>query len=252
MASVLKALLDFLHKLYSSGNYIKHFSWRFVLFLAFLGRKLRRLWPGESGTARRKSTPTEPPSPCARASSRTASRDSAGLKENLVACSIFPTSARGPGLQDPGRGRTRQPATTIPLVSLHPPVDHPSRLSRAAHREPGRGRDTSRSMGRRSRSSPTGGLDNRTIPSTSPAVPPSLESVAVDAPPQLIYQELRAREEPSQRLPLASHVVSDPRLPRGKALRLITSEQVPRYTKSITILKALASYQIKPLTTIFP
>ncbi|KAI0253074.1 hypothetical protein BJV78DRAFT_238777 [Lactifluus subvellereus] len=160
MASVLKVLLAFLHKLYSSGNYIKRFSWRFVLFLAFLGRKLRRLWHGESGTApsRRKSTPTEPPSPCARASSRTASRDSAGLGENLVACSFFPTSARVPSLQDPGRGRTRQPAAAIPPVSLHIPVDQPSRFSRAAHREPGRGRDTSRPMGRRSRSSPTGDL----------------------------------------------------------------------------------------------
>ena len=128
MASVLKLLLAFLHKLYSSPNYFKRFARRLVLFLAFLGPRFSvwlRSWHGESGTARQKSTPTKPPSPCTTASSRTVLRDSAGLRENIVACSTVPTSAGVPSLQDPDHG-TRQQAAAILSggTILHPGVDN--------------------------------------------------------------------------------------------------------------------------------
>jgi hypothetical protein len=105
MASVLNVLLAFLHKLCSSPNYITRYSRRLALFIAFLGPRFSvwlRSWHRESGTTRQKSTPTKPPSPRTIASSRTVSLGSAGLGENIMACSIVPTSAAGvPSLQDP-------------------------------------------------------------------------------------------------------------------------------------------------------
>ncbi|KAI0253102.1 hypothetical protein BJV78DRAFT_240735 [Lactifluus subvellereus] len=46
--------------------------------------------------------------------------------------------------------------------------------------------------------------------------------------------------------------MSDRQLPGGDFLRLITSEQVPRYTKDITIPREKTSYTIEPLTRTFP
>ncbi|KAI0253106.1 hypothetical protein BJV78DRAFT_241413 [Lactifluus subvellereus] len=317
MASVLKVLLAFLHKLHSSANYIKRFPRRLALFLGFLGPRFKvwlRSWHGESGTTRRKSTPIEPPSPCTTASSHTVSPGSAGLRENLVACSTVPTSASVPSPQDPDRGTSQLP-TAIPSggailppdgktpenpsstnlsvhssasdrhniithshESLHTPVDQPPRLARATHRELGQGQDTSQSIERRSRSSPTDGLcqytrpalisidahvDDRNIPSISPAVPPSLTSVVVDVhnptteplptssstnpqqltdgsyvigSPPIHYPPLYATaKESSQRLPPASLIMPDIHLPEGCTLRLMRSDEVPRYTKGTTM-----------------
>ena len=47
---------------------------------------------------------------------------------------------------------------THSLESLHTPVNQPSGLAGAAHREPGQGQDISQSIERQSRSSPTDGL----------------------------------------------------------------------------------------------
>lgn len=214
MASVLKVILTFLHKLCPSGNNIKRFARRLVLFIAFLGSRLSiwlRSWHGKTGTTRRKSTLAEPPSPCATASYRTVSPSSPDSRQNLVVCSTVPTSTSVPGLQNFYRG-TSQLATAIPsegailppgvdtltadhipcltsssdgrtpaslsstnlsihsstshghniithsLESLHTPVNQPSGLAGAAHREPGQGQDISQSIERQSRSSPTDGL----------------------------------------------------------------------------------------------
>ncbi|KAI0253085.1 hypothetical protein BJV78DRAFT_239526 [Lactifluus subvellereus] len=206
MASALKVLLAFLPKLCSSANntasYIKRFARRLALFLAFLVPRFSvwlRSWHGELGTARQKSTPTEPPSPCcgASSSSRTVLHCSAGLGENLMACGTVPTLASGPSLQDPDRG-TRQPATAAPsggailppdgrisanlsttnlsvhssandrhnifthtLESFHTSVDQPSQL------EPGQGQDASQSRDRQFRSSsPTDTPYDRIIPAS--------------------------------------------------------------------------------------
>ncbi|KAI0253078.1 hypothetical protein BJV78DRAFT_1351939 [Lactifluus subvellereus] len=331
MASVLKVLLAFLHKLYSSANYIRRFPRRLALFLAFLGPRFSvwlRSWHGESGTARWRSRPIEPPSPCSRTSSRTVSRGSPGLRENLVACSTVPTSPSISSLQHPDRG-TRQPATTTPsgdailppsldsftadhvprltsspdgripanlsstslrvhssasdrhniithpLESFHTPVDQSSQLER------GQGQDASQSRERQFRSSfPTDRPYDRIIPAISPADPPPLISVVADVhnstteplptssptnpsgltdepyvigPPTAHFPPLPATAEaPSQRLSPASHVMSDHQLPGGDVPRLITSEQVPRYTKGITIPREETSYTIEPLTRTFP
>ena len=271
------------------------------------------------------------------------SRDSAGLRENIVACSTVPTSASVPSLQDPDRS-TRQPATTIPsggtflppgadsltadhapcltsypdertpanpsptslsvhssasdrrniithsLESLHAPVDQPSRLSRTTHREPGQGQDTSQSIERQFRSSPTDRLcqlprpdidisfdmhvDGKNTPSISPAVPPSLTSVVLDvhnsaaeplptssstnsqrlmdesyvigSPPAHYSPIYATAEESSQRLPPASLVMPD--LPEHCALRLMDSDDVPRYSKGIK-MQVNASSSILPLHT---
>jgi hypothetical protein len=331
MASVLRILLAFLHKLYSSPNYIKRFARRLALFLAFLGPRFSvwlRSWHGESGTIRRKSKRTEPPSPCTTARSRTVSWDSAGLRENIVACSTVPTSVSVPSLQDPDRG-TRQPATATPLrdVILPPGLDSftadhvpcvtsssdgriPANLSStnlSVHRsasdghniirhplepfhtpadqllqcELGQGQDASQSRERQFRSSPTdypcqyphpdmevGNISSHThaddgiIPTVSPTIPPSLTSVVLDvhnsttellpagsstnsqrlvnnsyvtAPYPLIAHFSTAAEEPSQLLPPASHGMSDHQWREDDVLRPITSEQVSRYTKGITM-----------------
>ncbi|KAI0253089.1 hypothetical protein BJV78DRAFT_239737 [Lactifluus subvellereus] len=91
------------------------------------------------------------------------------------------------------------------------------------------------------------------LPTSSSTNPQRLtdESYVIGSPPA--HSPLYATvEESSQRLPSASYVMSDHPLPGGNVLRLITSEQVPRYTKNTTILKEPTSYQIKPLTTTFP
>jgi hypothetical protein len=284
MASALKVVLAFLHKLYSSGNHFKRFARRLALLLAFLGPRFSiwlRSLHRKSGTTRRKSTPIEPPSPRATASSRTVSRDSAGLRENLVACSTVPTLASVPNLQDPDRS-TRQPATTIPsggaflppgadsltadhapcltsspdertpanpgstslsvyssasdrrniithsLESLHASVDQPSRLSRTTHRDPGQGQDTSQSIERQFRSSPTDRLcqfprpdidisfdthvdsDDRNTPSISPAVPPSLTSVVLDVHNSAAEPLPTSFSTNSQRLMDESYVIGSP------------------------------------------
>ena len=289
MASVLNVLLAFLHKLCSSPNYITRYSRRLALFIAFLGPRFSvwlRSWHRESGTTRQKSTPTIPPSPRTIASSRTVSLGSAGLGENIMACSTAPTSAASvPSLQDPCRG-TMQQAIAIPLggaillpgvdsltadhapcltsspdgttpanlssadLSVHSsasdrrniitrsleplptPVGQPSRLARATHPEPGQGQDTSQSIERHSRSSPTEGLcqftcpdidtsnisfnthvDDRNISLTGLAVSPYVTSVVVD-------------------IPIGSPPAHYP-LPEGCDVRPMNSQEVPRYTKGI-------------------
>ena len=103
-------------------------------------------------------------------------------------------------------------------------------------------------------------VDDRIIPSINSAVPPSLTSMVVDVHnptteplptspsinPQRLADESYVigslpahsplyttgpREESSS----ASHVISDYQLPGGNVLRPITSEQVPRYAKNITM-----------------
>ena len=331
MASILRILLAFLHKSYSSPNYVKRFARRLALFLAFLGPRFSvwlRSWHGESDTIRRKSKCTEPPSPCTTARSRTVSRDSAGLKENIVACSTVPTSVSVPSLRDPDRG-TRRPATATPFRdAILPPgldsfmVDHvpyvtspsdgriPANLSStnlSVHRsasdghniirhplepfhmpadqlsqcELGQGQDASQSRERQFTSSPTDyprkyphhdmevgnisshtHVDDRIIHAVSPTIPPSLTSVVLDVhnsttellpassstnsqrlmnnsyvtvPYPLIAHFSTAAEEPSQLLPPASHGMSDHQWHEDDVLRPMTSEQVSRHTKGITM-----------------
>ena len=280
MASVLRIPLAFLHKLYSSPNHVKRFARRLALFLALLGPRFSvwlRSWHGESGTTRRKSTPIDPPSPCTTTSSCTVSRDSAGLRENIVACSTVPTSASVPSLQDPDHG-TRQPTTGTPSggASLLPGLDsfavdhvpcltsspdgriaanlsstnlsvhysasdghhtirHPlepfhAQADQPSHLELGQGQDASQSREGQFKSSSTDlprqyphpdmeasnisshtHVDDKTI--QDPAVSPAVSTPSDPA------------EEPSQ-----GH-----QLPRGDVLRLMTSEQVPRFTKNITM-----------------
>ncbi|KAI0253097.1 hypothetical protein BJV78DRAFT_1153227 [Lactifluus subvellereus] len=121
-------------------------------------------------------------------------------------------------------------------------------------------------------------IDDRILPAIIPAVPPSLTSVVVDVhnptaeqtspstnsqrltndsyvkhPPIARLSSLSAAaEESSQLLPPASHVMSDHQWPEGDVPRLITSEQVPRYTRDITILGEETPYTIEPLTRTFP
>jgi hypothetical protein len=167
---------------------------------------------------------------------------------------------------------------THSLESLHVPLDQPSRLARATHREPGQGWDTSQSIERQSRSSPIDGLcqythpdidtsnisfdthvDDRIIPSTSPAVLPSLTSVVVDvhdptteplptssstnpqrlmdepyvigSPPARYPSSYLTAEEPSQRLTPASSVPDTQGFTNTPSP--IHSGDVPRYNKDI-------------------
>jgi hypothetical protein len=128
MASVLKVLFAFLHKLCLSGNYIKRFAGRWALFLAFLARRLS-LWllpwyKDPPGTSRWKPIPTETSSPCARANTHTVSRGSTGLRKDVLAGSTVPASASLPSLQEAERA-TGQPETVIPsggVIPLPAPV----------------------------------------------------------------------------------------------------------------------------------
>ncbi|KAI0253072.1 hypothetical protein BJV78DRAFT_1351936 [Lactifluus subvellereus] len=100
--------------------------------------------------------------------------------------------------------------------------------------------------------------NNRTILPNRPAIPPSLTSAVVkvrDPRAGVMTTEPRdaAAAGSPRRPPSDPRVVSDPRLPRGKILRLMTSEEVPRYKKGITIRKKpTKSYKIEPLTIALP
>ncbi|KAI0248226.1 hypothetical protein BJV78DRAFT_1237680 [Lactifluus subvellereus] len=138
MDSVLSVLLSFLRRLRFTGDYIKRVVGRWVLLLAFLGRRSTRsawlhTWPGEPGTFRLKPRPAEPSFPCARASTtHSVLGGSAVSRENVVAGSVVPAPV---SLHEHA---PRQTTTTTPSAPsymhepLSPPTDHGSRRGQSS------------------------------------------------------------------------------------------------------------------------
>ncbi|KAI0250646.1 hypothetical protein BJV78DRAFT_544370 [Lactifluus subvellereus] len=229
MDSVLSVLLSFLRRLRFTGYYIKRFVGRWVLLLAFRGRKLfqvarRRPWPGEPGTSRfrLKPRPTEPSFPCARASTtHSVLGGSAVSREHVVAGSAVPAPVSLHDLEH----TPRQTTTATPSASSHmheplsPPTDHGSR----------RGRSSSSIM--------------------VVVQDPSTESLSITSS---IASDIH--EESPQLSPTASSVLSDFYLPEGRFLQMIRSDQIPRYSNAMPILprSETSYYEVKPLTTVFP
>ncbi|KAH9979764.1 hypothetical protein BJV74DRAFT_121406 [Russula compacta] len=95
------------------------------------------------------------------------------------------------------------------------------------------------------------------LPISSPTNPPQLtdEPFAIDSAtahssPTSTTADLH--DESSQHLPIVSPPTSDYILPDGRFVQLINSDQVPRYTKDVTIPREETPYDVAALTTTFP
>jgi hypothetical protein len=252
MASILQFLLYLLRKLCFTRGSIHHYIKRWTSFLAFLGRRfgINYLWHD------RKRGTSHEPTQAGRSFSRTGGRLELG--EFVVAASHIPASASHPSLHDVV-GATGQPQTTTSRTS--PPASVRAEPQRD-HAHP-----TTTTLG-------VGIYSNRSITSLS------VLSRASDRLPILqthSYESLHATVGQATRFPSAHHrqfgrgpsATSNLELPEGRFLQLINSDQVPRYTKevtvqvdyTITILKTNKSfcrprertfYEIPRRTTSFP
>jgi len=95
-----------------------------------------------------------------------------------------------------------------------------------------------------------------TSPTPSPAIPQQLtaEPLAMNticSSPVSAMTEIHP-ESSQLSLTASSSGISDLSLPDGRFVQLIHSDQVPRYSKDITISRDQKPYDIHPLTTLFP
>ena len=199
MVSVLNVLLYFLRRLRFTGDYIKRFVGRWVLLLAFIGRRSStgawlRTWPGDPTP-----NPAEPSFPCARASTtQSVSDGSAVSREYVVAGCAVPAPV---SLQE------HAPRQTTTITQSASPYGHEPSTSPTDHGS------------RREQSSSSVVVEVQS---------PSTESLPITSPiPSYIHEEY---PQPS---PTASSVISDLDLPEGRILQVIHSEQLPRYSKAI-------------------
>ncbi|KAI0253111.1 hypothetical protein BJV78DRAFT_241690 [Lactifluus subvellereus] len=194
---------------------------------------------------------------------------------------MTPANLSSTSLSVHSSARDRHNITTHSCESWHTAVDQPSQLATATDDEPGQGQDAFQSRERQSRSpSPTDHLYDRIIPAVSPAVPPSLTSVVVDVhnptteplptssstnsqrltdesyvvgSPATHYPPLHATaEESSQHLPPTPPIIPDIHSPEGCTLRLMHSDEIPRYTMDVKIPRVKTFCKIRPLTRTFP
>ncbi|KAH9003374.1 hypothetical protein EDB86DRAFT_2891767 [Lactarius hatsudake] len=80
--------------------------------------------------------------------------------------------------------------------------------------------------------------------------PYSTSSPTVHSSPASLPSDLL--NESSQLTPTATSSISDFDMPPDRFLQLIVSEQIPRYTKKVTVPRVRKNYDIQPLTTTFP
>ncbi|KAH9003371.1 hypothetical protein EDB86DRAFT_2891724 [Lactarius hatsudake] len=256
MASILKAFLKILYKLLCQLRFTKKFIPRCIKswapFLAFLASRLGIWRSWNNGTGAR-----------------------LDVRDHAIACSNIPASARHPS------AIVATQLTANPQNDSDHPQAYPSVLDAAIHSNRASFNTHSHAVGRLSLTqsrdpkadhrqfgsgpstghlevsphphaspSPTGVPGHRRgQPSASVAVRienPSTESLhrshVVNSPP--------LPEESSQSILTATPSISDFDLPPGRFLQLIVSEQIPRYTKNVTVQRK--HYDIGPLTTIFP
>ncbi|KAH9061121.1 hypothetical protein EDB87DRAFT_484421 [Lactarius vividus] len=145
--------------------------------------------------------------------------------------------------------------------SLHTPLGQPKGNPKAAHRQFGSGPSTDNlgvSPYSHTSPSPTGVHGHHKGQSSTSVVVrienPSTESLTRS---HLADSPLPDSEEPysigSPTLtPTVTSPISDFDLPPGRFLQLIVSEQIPRYTKIVTVPREREYYEIGPLTTKFP
>ncbi len=210
MASVLKVFLNFLCKLLCklrfTGGFIPHCFKSCAPFLAFLGRRLGiwRLWNNGKGTFQR--------AECSFPGTGAVRQDHA------VACSNIPESARHPS----ATAAAVQQAQLASHSSLNPTGVHGHRRGQSS-------------------TSVVVGIENPSTESLprshlvdSPPPPEELywfshcPSIPASNPPDL-------PEELPQLTPTDSSSIPNLDLPGGRFLQLIVSEQVPRYTKGVTV-----------------
>ncbi|KAI0000136.1 hypothetical protein BJV74DRAFT_144743 [Russula compacta] len=185
---------------------------------------------------------------------------------------------RGP---DPSRSRERQSRSSSPTSRPHSIHQRPdieiitTNVSFSAH---GEGRDSpviphSASSYTHELLSPPYPLGTRrgqsltsvdiqnpsteSLPISSPTDPPPLtdepftiDSASVHSFP--ISTMADSHDESSQHSPIVSPPTWDYTLPDGRFVQLINSEQIPRYTKDVTIPRESTPYDVAPLTTTFP
>ncbi|KAI9458574.1 hypothetical protein BJY52DRAFT_411830 [Lactarius psammicola] len=128
MASILKLFHDILCKFRFARYFVHHSFRRWVLFLAFLGRRLG-VWRPQSDRERRtfqKAEQARHPSPC--------TRTDPDLQEYVVAASYVPASASNPSLHNVSIATLRpQPAAAsgAPPAPADPTVESPSHRDHA-------------------------------------------------------------------------------------------------------------------------
>ncbi|KAH9973803.1 hypothetical protein BGW80DRAFT_224457 [Lactifluus volemus] len=247
MLPVLKILLDFLRRFRFPKSYPKRCSGDWAWLLAFIFRRLGlwRLWPRKTDTFP-KSRPASPSFPRVEARGYSV----LGSSTNVIAASTVPTSASLSSLREPSRlhmdtsnvhphvvvvNPTTSPATP-PEASSHtheplsPPADH-------------------RSHRRQSLGSGSVAVDI----SPPPPLTLAIDSATARSSSTISVGAQVLEEESPQLSPIASSLTSDFSMPEGRYIALIHSDQVPRYSKGIKISRdEMTSYQIKPLTTVFP
>ncbi|KAI9438581.1 hypothetical protein H4582DRAFT_182781 [Lactarius indigo] len=160
--------------------------------------------------------------------------------------------------------------------SSHTPLGQPKRNLKAAHRQFGSGPSTDHlevSPSSHASLSPTGvhshhkgqssasvvvrieSPSTESLPRNHSPLPDSDEPYSAGSPtvhssPTSVPPELP--DESPQLTPTATSSISHFDLPDGRFLQLIVSEQIPRYTKTVTVPRERRFYEIQPLTTTFP
>ncbi|KAI0250654.1 hypothetical protein BJV78DRAFT_1217759, partial [Lactifluus subvellereus] len=196
MDSVLSVLLSFLRRLRFTGYCIKRFVGRWVLLLAFLGRR------STGPTFRLKPKPADPSFPCAWASTtHSVLGGSAVSREYVVAGSAVPAPVTAVSLHEHA---PRQTTTTTPPASLYmheplsPPTDHGSRRGQSS---------SSVVVGVQNPSTESLPITSSTSPPPLTNEPPAIGSLTTYSSPVPITSEIH--EESSQLYPTASSVISE-------------------------------------------
>ena len=228
MASIYHFLLYFLRKFRFTKGSIHRCIKRWASFLAFLGRRfgINYLWYDEK-----------------RGKPQQAERPLSRMREFVVAASHIPASASDPILHDVA-GATGQPHT-ISSSRTSPPASIRAESHRD-HADPMTGvgiygNRSSTNLSTHSRASDRLSIIHQTHS------PKSLHALIGQTSrfPRAPHRQIGRGPSPSPSGELATF---DLELPDGRILQLINSEQVPRYTKEVTVQVDDIITSIKPLS----
>jgi hypothetical protein len=241
MAPMLK-VLEFLRMSFAR-DCIKRFPGRWTSLLTLLSRKLIvwwRLWFGTFGRPKSAKSPSLE----TQASSYSVSGGSAVVKEDVIAASYVPASASHPSLHE----HTEEQLET---VGAHPPVTHvdgnvnpvvqPSASSPYTHEllSPPPMDDLCRRQSSTSEVVDDQNLSTDSLPTSSSTNLPRItdEPIVIDT-----ATGHSSPDSPSMDLPdepgspaSSNHPTLDFSIPEGRLLQPIHSDQIPRYTKGVTM-----------------